>query len=212
MEATFQTKLPDNEYLDKYAAYFSGLARKLFVDLFIRKKPQNKLKKAYIKNYGLTARQFNSLVYAIKGIAQSYTELLKLGITELKAKIALLEKWLAKQEAKLAKLKNRPEPKAVKKRRKLRFKVHQKKRRLRNLRHQLDKLTKTAADKKIRICFGSRKLFAKQFHLQENSYFFHNDWLNDWRETRDSQFFVVGSCDETSGNQTRHIFRITLSG
>jgi hypothetical protein len=48
-----------------------------------------------------------------------------------------------------------------------------------------------------RICFGSRKLFNAQHHLQANGFDSHDDWLATWREKRDSQFFVLGSKDES---------------
>ena len=202
MEATYQTKLSYNEYLDKYAAYFAALARRLFVDMFIRKKPQNNLKKEFIRQYGLTARQFNSLVYSIIGIVSSYNEVLKIRIQELEGKIAHLEKWLTKQEVKLKKLRGRSEAKAIMKRKRLLFKLHQKRRRLRNLKHMLQKLQKLEAGKTPHICFGGRNLFQKQFHLAENGYLCHSDWLSDWRDARSNQFFVVGSKDESCGNQS----------
>jgi len=201
MEATFQTKLPYIEYLDVYAAYFSMLARRLFVDLLIHNKSQNNLKKEYMRKYGLTARQFNSLIYSIKGIGASYVELLRIRIEELEEKIAYLEQWIAKQETKLKKIKDRTEEKAIRKRKRLLFKLHQKRRRLRNLKHILAKLKKAEANKELHICFGGRDLFTKQFHLEKNGYLCHSEWRQDWKEARNNQFFVVGSKDETFGNQ-----------
>ncbi|NYE06948.1 IS605 OrfB family transposase [Bacillus niacini] len=57
-------------------------------------------------------------------------------------------------------------------------------------------------NKKIRICFGSKQLFHKQFHVEENAYKDHEDWRKVWREARSSQFLVIGSKDETYGNQS----------
>ncbi|MFH4338284.1 hypothetical protein WAJ35_23160, partial [Acinetobacter baumannii] len=54
----------------------------------------------------------------------------------------------------------------------------------------------------VRICFGGRRLFRRQFHLAENGYHDHAAWLAEWRRARANQFFVVGSGDETSGNQS----------
>jgi len=52
------------------------------------------------------------------------------------------------------------------------------------------------------LCFGSRKLFCAQFHLAENGFASHDDWLRAWREARSNAFFCLGSKDEKSGNQT----------
>ena len=48
---------------------------------------------------------------------------------------------------------------------------------------------------------GGKKLWSAQFNLEENGYSTHEEWLKDWRTTRSSQFTLVGSKDETNGNQ-----------
>ena len=55
---------------------------------------------------------------------------------------------------------------------------------------------------KVRLCFGSRKLFRAQFDLAANSYASHAEWQADWRMTRASEFMLIGSKDETAGNQS----------
>ncbi|MDV7402141.1 hypothetical protein RZS08_62540, partial [Arthrospira platensis SPKY1] len=52
------------------------------------------------------------------------------------------------------------------------------------------------------LCFGSRKLFRAQFELQANGLASHADWLAAWREARSNTFYLVGSKDETGGNQS----------
>ncbi len=55
---------------------------------------------------------------------------------------------------------------------------------------------------KVRLCFGSKKLFSAQFHLEDNGYANHAEWLADWQDKCSSQFFVMGSKDETAGCQS----------
>jgi hypothetical protein len=57
------------------------------------------------------------------------------------------------------------------------------------------------ANEEPRICFGSRKLFKKQFNLEVNGYTDHEEWKQDWTAKRNSQFYVLGSKDETAGCQ-----------
>jgi hypothetical protein len=56
------------------------------------------------------------------------------------------------------------------------------------------------------ICFGSRELFNTQFHLELTGFGGGVDgmkrWKQAWRESRNHQFFLVGSKDETAGNQS----------
>ena len=92
--------------------------------------------------------------------------------------------------------------KQIKKYRNSKFYLHQKKRRLRNLQQKLEKLKVDEKANRIRICFGSKKLFHKQFYLVENGYSSVEEWKQDWIEARSAQFLVVGSKDETFGNQT----------
>ena len=51
------------------------------------------------------------------------------------------------------------------------------------------------------LCFGSKRLWRKQHHLEANGYASHQEWLSDWREARSNEFFVLGSRDETAGCQ-----------
>ena len=51
------------------------------------------------------------------------------------------------------------------------------------------------------MCFGSKKLWRSQHHLEANGYESHAEWLADWREARSNEFFVLGSRDETAGCQ-----------
>ena len=78
---------------------------------------------------------------------------------------------------------------------------HHKRRRLANLESRLAGVEGDIALGRVRLCFGSRKLWRKQFNLGVNGYGSHREWLLDWWESRDSQFFVLGSRDETAGCQ-----------
>ena len=68
------------------------------------------------------------------------------------------------------------------------FTIHQKKRHLAICESRLDNLLVELAGRP-RICFGGRKLL-RAGQIQE------------WKEKRRSQIFLVGSSDETAGNQS----------
>ncbi len=67
--------------------------------------------------------------------------------------------------------------------------LHQKRRRLGNLK----RLESDIVAGRIRLCFGSRRLWRKQHHLTANGYASHGEWLRDWRSARSDEFFVLGS-------------------
>ena len=52
---------------------------------------------------------------------------------------------------------------------------------------------------RVRLCFGSKKLWRKQYDLKANGYASREAWLEEWRDVRSDEFFVLGSRDETSG-------------
>ena len=82
------------------------------------------------------------------------------------------------------------------------FELHQKKRRRNILSYRLSNLEKDRENGKVHLCFGGKKLFRAQFHLEQNGFNSHQQWKENWEAKRCSEFFILGSKDETSGNQT----------
>ena len=91
--------------------------------------------------------------------------------------------------------------KKVKQYRNVKRSIHQKKRKRYSLTLKLEKLESDFKEEKVRICFGSKDLFQKQFHLEENDLTF-KQWKKEWKEKRAAQFTFIGSKDETFGNQS----------
>ena len=73
----------------------------------------------------------------------------------------------------------------------------QKRRRLGNLKARLEMLDSDIDFGRIRLCFGSRKLWRQQHNLEANGYTGHAEWLRDWRAARSDESLVLGSRDET---------------
>lgn len=219
----FQTKikndiivLPNNEteniylFLSNYAQFFSKLERKLFVDLYVRKKPTNALKVLYCATYQITARQYNSIKSQLDGRVKSKKELQKLYIEELQEKIKQTENIIKKKtEAKEKSHKlllemtgnEKAFPKKVNRYRRLRQDIHQKKRKLHRMHLKLASSQRDVENNIVRLCFGSKSLFHKQFHLKENGLTFEA-WKKEWQEKRAAQCTFIGSKDETYGNQS----------
>ena len=170
------------EALHACADLFARIEHSLLADISKGYLPHT-LKSTYLTKYGITARQFNALRVKVEGKVASIKELRKIEISNLDEQIKVLE-------LKIARLQQKPT---------LSFLVHQKKRRLHKLQERQKQLIK---EKRIPICFGSKKLFRAQFNLKANGYATHEEWLHDWRQARTSEIFFLGSKDETSGNQT----------
>lgn len=183
--------------LDAAAELYARAERNLFVDRYVDGRPLKDLKREFLVRFGLTARQFNAIAAELSGKVQAARESARHRVASLRRRTASVQKAVAAIEARLSQ--TRPEPGA---KRQLRFHLHQKRRRLRGLRDQLARAEAEAARSVPGICFGGRKRFAAQFHLEENDYASHEQWLADWRAARSSQFFCLGSNDEKGGNQT----------
>jgi IS605 OrfB family transposase len=72
---------------------------------------------------------------------------------------------------------------------------------LARLEKRLEQLKSDKTTGRTRICFGSKKLFNAQFDLKANGYESIEQWKSDWQKARSNQFILVGSKDETAGNQ-----------
>jgi IS605 OrfB family transposase len=186
---TYQTRphqeFQDEQILAAYAALMATVERRLFSDIS-KGKQAHKVKSEYLKRYGITARQFNAIRVQLEGKIASIIELRKERIEDLKRKISSLESAIQK----------------LQKKENTHFLLHQKKRRLKTLQSHLASLEKDRATKKVRLCFGSRKLFSAQFSLFANGYASHEEWKNEWTKRRSNSFFLLGSKDETAGNQS----------
>lgn len=56
---------------------------------------------------------------------------------------------------------------------------------------------------RLKVCFGSKKLFNAQHHLGENDYTMREEWLADWRKARAGRFYCVGKAQLGGGTMCR---------
>jgi len=199
MQITIQTKIKKQEaieFLEETGKYTAQIRAKLLKALLKGKKVKD-LKKQYIKEYGILARQFNSLCSEVKGLIKSTNELHKKNIQQVKQREKSLKKVIKSLSKKLNKSEQvkREEKKSEKEL--LRWQLHQKKRKLSKLQARLIKLE----NKKPSICLGGKKLFKAQFNLKQNGYKNHQEWLKEFRKKRSNRIFFIGSKDEKLGNQ-----------
>ena len=189
---TYQTRIADyaglgrsagDAVLAAYGELYGRMQRKLFAEVAAGSSAAS-LKAAYLKRYGIPARMFNGVRVSLEGKVSSVGEQQKMRLDDLQRRIARAERQVLDAAE-----------------RGRRDQVHQKRRRLANLRHRLSALEADIAAGRVRLCFGSKRLWRKQDQLAENGYGSHEEWLRDWRDSRSGEFFVLGSRDETAGCQ-----------
>ncbi len=169
--------------LTAYAALYGRFERKLF-GRYSGGVSLPSLKNSFLVKYQIPARMFNSLRVSLEGKIAAVRESQSRQIESLGRRIFRAEKQIA-DALKRGKL-------AV---------ANHKKRRLENLRLRLVGLLDDVKAKRVRICFGSRRLWHRQYALEANGYSSRVEWKRDWVEARSDGFFVLGSKDETSGCQ-----------
>ena len=190
--ATYQTRVSEYSGVDReagdaalsaYGELYGLVQRRLFAEVAAGQSTAA-LKSEYLQRYGIPARMFNGVRVSLEGKVASVKEQQKLQLDSLGRRVARAERLIAD-----AAERGRWDQ------------VHQKRRRLGNLRHRLAALEADVAQEQVRLCFGSKKLWRKQHHLEANGYGSHEEWLADWRAARSDEFFVLGSRDETAGCQ-----------
>jgi IS605 OrfB family transposase len=200
---TYQTRLKElpqvtESALSDCAAHLSQVERSLFARISSQKFIKfsgnilNQTKSAFLAKFGISGRHFNSIRVSLQGKIDSYRSNLNRYISETSARIESAKKTIEKMT------KKEVEPE---KRQKHLLNIHHKKRRLARQEKRLEQLESDKASGRARICFGSKKLFNAQFDLEANKYESFDEWKAYWQKARGNQFILVGSKDETAGNQ-----------
>ena len=225
-KATYETRLINTNLYQLYediASLMAVLEHRLYVEVYVKLRPLSEVKREMLAGFGVTGRQFNGVQRILVGKVDGAIESAKLRRTSLQERISSAESWLKKkerdinslakkihaEERRIRPISKRQKPvdgkelsRLVKERKRLAFHIHNKRRYLAKLKGDLESITADIKTGNPRLCFGSRKLFCKQFNLKKNGYNSHKEWNNDWQGKRANQFLCLGSHDETSGNQT----------
>ena len=189
---SYQTRIAGYEGIDRavgdaalstYAALYAKVQHKLFADVAAGRSAVSK-KSEYIEKHGIPARMFNAARITLEGKVSAVRGSQLLQLDSLRRRVSRAEKQVDKAEQECQWRQ-----------------VHGKRRRLANLRFRRSGLEADIAAGRVRLCFGSKKLWRKQYDLKANGYACHDAWLEEWRAARSDEFFVLGSRDETAGCQ-----------
>lgn len=196
---TLETRLPRStpenilRALDAYAGIFSKACRHYYSGA---QKGEVQIKPVFSRKHGLTARQFNAVKVSVDGMIQSQLSNLPGHILQAQNKAVRLEKRLLTNKTRAQQLDIDGKGDAAQK---IWRSLPGLRSRLQHLRSEVKRLTVKIEQKSTSICFGSRRLFNAQHHLHANNYSDHQSWKTEWNDARSSQFFVLGSSDETGG-------------
>ena len=189
---SYQTRIAVYEGIDRcvgdaalsaYAALYGKVQHKLFADVAAGRSAVLQ-KSEYIEEHGIPARMFNAVRITLDGKVSAVRESQLLQLDSLRRRVSRAEKQVLEAEQGCQWRQ-----------------VHGKRRRLANLKFRLAGLEADIAAGRVRLCFGSKKLWRRQYDLKANGYGSREAWLEEWRDVRSNEFFVLGSRDETAGCQ-----------
>lgn len=211
IETRLDLKDRDQEYFEKYITEYSSAERRLFYilrDPDWRKKygSRAKLVSHFMAEHGLLKRTVNSMYYDIQGRITALTELKKTELRQLDARISRKKEQIDKvtvkiNQAKPAVTEGKADQKQLKKYRNNKKKLYYRKNDLNRLRQRREKLSYEIEKGILKIGFGGKKNFIKQYNLEENGLRSHEGWYNRFVRERDKNIFYLGSSDESCGNQ-----------
>ena len=189
---SYQTRIAAYEGIDRsvgdaalsaYAALYGKVQHKLFAVVAAGRSAVSK-KSEYIDKHGIPARMFNAVRVSLDGKVSAVRGSQLLQLDSRRRRVSRAEKQVLEAEQGCQWRQ-----------------VHGKRRRLANLKFRLSGLEADLAAGRVRLCFGSKKLWRKQYDLKANGYASREAWLEEWRDVRSNEFFVLGSRDETAGCQ-----------
>ena len=210
-EARIPVGSPFARYLDRYAPVYNSMLHKGFKCLVNMAKGTLKLSPSGLntllqQEYDVTKRAANSAIYDAKSILNSQEALLDERVSALesrlqsqKNKVARLEKDKKEMAQKAGR--NELTEAQLETYRRMKRTLYREKNRLDSLDRKLKNAVLSRQNHDISVCFGTKKLFKAQYFLAENGYENHEQWLRDFRSMRNRHIFLVGSGDETQGNQ-----------
>lgn len=176
-----QERAAGHAALDRYADLYGMLERRLFARMAAGASAAS-LKNGFRARYRIPARMFNALRVSVEGKIDAVKEGQRRQVDSLGRRIEKAERNIGECLAD-GRLNH----------------AHQMKRRLVNLQRRRDALRSDMSAGRVRMCFGSRGLWRKQYNLEQNGYADFSAWTQDWRDARSNEFFVLGSRDETGG-------------
>jgi IS605 OrfB family transposase len=201
---TYQTRLKTNEaqdaLLDKHCRHWNSAKHTLHNDIQNQINPNDKdVKREFLFDNNLSSREYNSIKLNLQGTHSSYQANAPRYIEENEGKIKGFETKLKKAQTNLKGYDKHPSNKEE--RQKIYNTIQFFKRKIHRLQSKNKKYQKDIDRKAMSLSFGGKKLFHEQYNLEDNGLKNHSEWYQKFDVSRNSEFTLVGSKDETSGNQ-----------
>lgn len=167
---------------------------------------QSRLNSHLQAGFCVDKRTANSIIQTAKGRLKAIKELKKVERSNLETRISTMRLTIGKLASDIKELKpkvtaNKATEKQLAKYRRLKKNLWNRKQKLNRMRQQLANDIRQEEKDYYPVCWGTKKGFKAQYHLEENGFKSHEGWRNEFRRRRDTQVNFVGSVGEPKGNQ-----------
>ena len=194
-----EAKIEYDSILDILANQYESIRRTGLNDMQ-KGLSESEIEKCYQSRFNLQWAWADSIATEVKQVYSQLTTAKKLNINRLKEQI---KKKLKKANATFKTLSKVKIP--TKKQQNTALGLKSKILKIKSLKKKLSLLE---SQSRLHICFGSQKLFNAQYHLEENGYTNHDEWLVDWKKKRGGRFFCVCKGQNVGGKMFK-IFDIS---
>ena len=206
MQKTFFTRLrlsaDQSELFEQLGLAYGAMKHALYREVAVGGGKCKSYKNEFLVEHSITARQFNALAVEVQGQIDSVTRLLEEEEKKLKQRLRKEKNALKAAQARARSVEKGKVWLSPAKADRLAQRLELLPKKIAKLEERLEEIKKRLKGHVPGICFGSRKLFNAQFHLEESGFESMEAWRTAWRKARSHQFFFVGSKDETAGNQS----------
>ena len=199
--------------IDDGLSVYSKAYRSAFSRIDHGQKNLNQLTKELQNIYGLKSRAANSIARDAKARHQAGLELarvqakkLQASINHKKKRMKKLKKAVEEQSEKAAS--NKLDDNELSVYRKQKHDLWHLGQLIPRLEAKLKRWKKDIENRHVRLCFGTKKLFKAQYHLEENGLSSHEEWKEMFIRNRDRMMYLCGKNDEKNGNQLCHLIRM----
>ena len=192
-----ETKLPEHIFLEDWGNYYQSIIRSGLNDMQ-RGMSEEDIEHTYQKRFNIQWAWADSIATQVSSTFAQLTTAKENQLNELTEDIKKGKEKVTQAIENLTKTLATPTKKGLKGFDKKLLGIRSKLDRLKRKQRQLDQLSEAT---RLHICFGSAKLFNAQYHLEENGYANHEEWLEDWHKKRGGNFYSVGK-GSVNGNNT----------
>lgn len=190
--------------IDDELAVYSKAYRSAFARIDHGEKNLNQLTKDLQDEYRLKSRAANSIVRDAKARHQAGLELARAQARDLRASILRKKKRMKRLQKEVEAMSkkaasnrlNDNEPSNYRKQKHDLWRLGQL---IPRLEAKLKRWKKDIENRHVRLCFGTKKLFKAQYHLEENNLSSHEEWKEMFIRHRNRMMYLCGKNDEKNG-------------